>query len=136
MASKPKLINLIKLPQIIDECFLCYAQEMDHIPFSIKRVYYILKSDPKKPRGFHAHHKTRQVLFCIQGSIKLVLDNGKLREEVILDKPEVGLLIDNMIWHEMHDFKKDTILLCLASRKFEEKDYIRDYEKFLKKNKV
>lgn len=124
---------LIEIPEIIDDCFLYFAQRPDHIPFLIKRVYYILKTDPKKVRGFHAHKKTRQVLFCIQGKVKIILDNGKVKESIILDKPNKGLLIDKMVWHEMHDFKKETILLVIASHIFEPKDYIRDYGKFKKK---
>ena len=64
--SQQKQLPLIKLPKIFDDCYLSFAQTPDHIPFTIKRVYYILKSDPKLPRGHHAHKKTRQVIFCIQ----------------------------------------------------------------------
>lgn len=131
MKSQDQLIRFINIPKIDDDCYLCFAQNPDHVPFMIKRVYYILKSQPNLSRGAHAHHKTQQILFCIQGSIKMVLDNGKKREEVILDKPETGVLLDKMIWHEMHDFQKDTILLVLASKRYENKDYIRDYEQFL-----
>lgn len=124
--------KLIKIPQIIDDCYLFFAQNKDHIPFLIKRVYIISKADINKPRGFHAHKKTRQVLFCIQGSIKLVLDDGENKRRTILNKPEIGVFIDKMVWHEMHDFKKNTILLVLASLKFNPKDYIRDYKQFKK----
>src|SRR3990167_10127862 len=76
--------------------------------------------------------KTRQVAFCIQGSVKLVLDNGKKRESVLLSNPQKGVEIPQMTWHEMHNFKKNTILLIFASEKFDTKDYIRDYRLFLK----
>lgn len=123
----------IRIPKIEDDCKLFFTQSSTHIPFPIKRVYYILDADPKKVRGFHAHKKTKQVIFCIQGDIKLVLDNGKKRKKIFLDQPNIGVLIDKMIWHEMKDFKKETILLVLASKVFDEKDYIRDYEKFKRK---
>lgn len=132
MPPQSTLVSLIKIPKIFDDCFLYFAQNSAHIPFNIKRVYFITKADTNLPRGHHAHKETKQVMFCIQGSINLRLDNGKKREKITLDRPDIGVLIDKMIWHEMADFKKDTILLVLASKVFNEKDYIRDYEKFKK----
>lgn len=132
MPQESKLINLVKIPKIFDDCYLFFAQNPHHIPFKIKRVYFITQASTQLPRGYHVHKKTKQVLFCIQGTIKLTLDNGKKRKSVTLDQPNIGVFIDKMIWHEMEDFKKDTILLVLASRIFDEKDYIRDYEKFKK----
>lgn len=133
MLPKNKLIQKIKLPKILDDCFLIFGQENDHIPFKIKRIFYILSSNPKLPRGYHAHKKTKQVLLCVQGSIRLVLNDGKQEKEIILDRPNLGIFINNMVWHQMHDFKKNTILLILASTNFDEKDYIRDYDKFKKR---
>lgn len=127
-----KLISFIKIPKISDDCFLLFAQTPDHVPFSIKRVFFILEADTKLSRGFHAHKKQQQILFCLQGSIKIVLDNGEKREAVVLNKPEKGILLNRMIWHEMHNFKKNTVLLVLASQTFDPKDYIRDYQLFLK----
>lgn len=126
------LIRLVKIPKIYDDCFLFFAEHPHHIPFKVKRVYYITKAAKKLPRGYHAHHKTQQVLFCIQGSIEMILNNGKRKEKIILKDPGIGVLIDKKIWHEMHNFSKDTILLVLASTKYDPKDYIRNYEKFLK----
>ncbi len=125
------LTQIISVPKILDECSLVFMQIPHHIPFSIKRVYYIFDRQSKRPRGYHAHKKTKQILFCIQGSIKIILDDGKNREEVVLKDPEKGILIDKKIWHEMHDFKKRTILLVLASKQFEAEDYIRNYDDFL-----
>lgn len=124
------LVKLIKIPRVSDDCFLCFAQNPNQIPFPIKRVYYILQAKPGSSRGAHAHYKTKQILFCIQGSIKMILDDGKRKEDVVLDQPEVGIFLDKMVWHEMHDFKRDTILLVLASDVYKEKDYIRDYDIF------
>lgn len=133
LSFRDKLIRKIKIPKISDDCFLYFAQSVDHIPFDIKRVFYITQANTKLPRGFHAHKKTKQVIFCIQGKVKLVLDNGRKRSEILLDKPNIGVFIDKMIWHEMHQFKKDTILLVVASRIFELKDYIRNYGQFKRK---
>lgn len=127
------LFHLIEIPKIFDDCYLMFAQNPNHIPFPIKRVYYIIQAKTKLARGYHAHRKTKQVIFCIQGAIKLVMDNGNIRKGVFLDQPNIGVFVDKMIWHEMIEFKKSTILLVLASRIFDEKDYIRDYEQFKKK---
>lgn len=131
MRYKKSLIRSIEIPKIADDCYLCFAQHPDHIPFIVKRIYYIYKAQLSLPRGSHAHYKTRQILFCIQGSIKIILDDGRKRNKVILNQPETGIFLDKMIWHEMHNFQKDTILLVLASRKYEDKDYIRNYEQFI-----
>lgn len=131
--SQPKsLIRFIKLPKILDDCDLVFAQNPHHIPFVIKRVYYIFKADTKLPRGYHAHRQTRQVIFCIQGTIKLTLDDGRKKQTTTLKEPNIGVFIDKMIWHMMQEFKVDTILLVLASKVFNEEDYIRDYGQFKK----
>lgn len=129
---KKRALRHIRVPKILDDCILCFVQE-EHIPFTIKRVYHISSADTKLPRGYHAHKKTLQALFCIQGSIQLLLDDGKQKRKYFLDKPDIGIFIDKMVWHQMHDFKKNTILLVLSSAKFNEKDYIRDYDKFKKR---
>lgn len=121
----------IKIPEIIDDCFIYFIQTPDHVPFSIKRVYYILQSDTKLSRGYHAHKKTDQVLFCIQGKVKIILDDGKKKHKIILDHPGSGVFLKRLIWHEMHEFLDNTIILVLASRVFEPGDYIRNYEEFL-----
>lgn len=129
-------VKKITLPHIIDNCNLFFAQTPKHLPFGIKRVYFITESDTKLPRGFHAHKENQQAIFCLQGSIKLILDDGKEHTEIILNKPNEGVIIDKLIWHEMHNFKKNTILLVLASDVFREKDYIRSYEQFIKIKKT
>lgn len=130
MPQRNSLIRLIKIPKILDDCILCFAQNPDHIPFKIKRIYTISRASEKLPRGFHAHKKTKQILFCLKGSIKIILDNGKERKEITLNSPEIGVFIDKMIWHEMLGFKKNTILLVITSTQFDESDYIRNYEHF------
>lgn len=126
---KNKLIRLIEVSKIWDDCNLVVAE---NLPFEIKRVYWILDANTALPRGFHAHKKTNQVLFCIKGTIKITIDDGKGREEIALNKPNVGIILDKMIWHEMKGFRKDTILLVLASQSFDSGDYIRSYEEFKK----
>ena len=130
---KNSLFRFVELPKILDECTLVIAQNPNHIPFKIKRLYFISNAHPKLPRGFHAHKSCEQIIFCISGSVKLVLDNGKKREKILLDQPNKGVFLNKMLWHEMINFKKNTILLVLASKAFNEKDYIRNYEKFKKR---
>ena len=81
-------------------------------------------------RGFHAHHKLKQVLVAVRGSCDLLLDNGTVKETIVLDSPHQAIVIDTFIWREMHNFSEDCILLCLASEHYDESDYIRDYEEF------
>jgi dTDP-4-dehydrorhamnose 3,5-epimerase-like enzyme len=101
------------------------------VPFDIKRVYYIFDTKPGVARGFHAHKDLRQVAVCITGKCKMLLDNGVDRNEVWLDSPIKGIIIDSKVWHEMHDFSPDCVLLVLASEIYDETDYIRDYNSFL-----
>ncbi|BCS48556.1 dTDP-6-deoxy-3,4-keto-hexulose isomerase [Aeromonas jandaei] len=126
------LIELIDFPVLGDERGSLIALENNNqIPFNIKRIYYIYGTKQGVARGFHAHKKLKQVAICINGSCRFVMDNGLNKEEVILDTPSKGLLIDTMQWHEMHDFSSDCILLVLASDVYNESDYVRDYGCFL-----
>lgn len=100
------------------------------VPFAIKRVYYIYKTKQGVSRGYHAHRNLKQVAICVAGQCRMVLDNGHSREEVLMTSPIRGLLIEDMVWREMHDFSDDCVLLVLASEHYDENDYIRDYDEF------
>lgn len=102
------------------------------VPFHIKRVYYIFGTKEGVSRGFHAHRYLKQVAICVAGSCRFILDDGKFREEVLLEKSSEGLLIEGLTWREMHDFSPDCVLMVLASEYYDEADYIRDYRTFLK----
>ena len=102
------------------------------VPFDIKRVYYIYHTAGGVSRGYHAHKKLKQVAICLAGKCRMVLDDGNSREEVWLDSPNKGLVIEDMVWREMHDFSQDCVLLVLASEHYDESDYIRSYEDFIK----
>ena len=78
----------------------------------------------------HAHRNLKQVMLCITGSCKIMLDDGKRRESVWLNSPVRGLLIENLVWREMSNFSPDCVLLVLASELYSEEDYIRNYETF------
>lgn len=101
------------------------------VPFGIKRVYYIHHTEPSVSRGFHAHHNLRQVAICVAGKCRMVLDDGVKREETWMNSPTKGLLIETMVWREMHDFSDDCVLLVLASEHYDETDYIRNYSDFI-----
>lgn len=111
---------------------LVAAEVGKEIPFEVKRVYYIYDTLEGVRRGFHAHQNLKQILICVSGSCKIHLDNGSETAEVVLDKPYEGLYIENNMWREMYDFSPDAVLLVLASELYNEDDYIRDYNEFLK----
>ncbi|MBM5461508.1 WxcM-like domain-containing protein [Pseudomonas sp. P66] len=126
------LIKWIEFQILGDERGSLVALERErNVPFDIRRVYYIYKTEQGVSRGYHAHRNLRQVAMCVAGSCKMVLDDGFQREEVVMDCPTRGLLIESMMWREMHDFSEDCVLLVLASEPYLESDYIRDYQKFV-----
>ena len=110
---------------------LVALEEFKDIPFRIKRVYYMYDTLSGVVRGKHAHIHLEQILICIHGSCKVLLDNGKERKVVNLEKPYEGLYVSSKMWREMYDFSKDAVLMVLASELYDGKDYIRDYDTFL-----
>lgn len=127
------LIQWAHFPPLGDDRGSLVALEAEKtVPFEIKRVYYIFGTQQGVARGFHAHHNLKQVAVCVTGKCRMVLDDGVTREEAWLDSPIKGMPIDPMVWHEMHDFSEDCVLLVLASEHYDEADYIRDYEEFLR----
>ena len=126
------LIEWVELPNFGDERgSLVVVESNKNIPFDVKRLYYIYDAKRDIPRGFHAHKELHQIAFCLKGKCKMLMDNGVDKQEVWLDQPNRGLLIPPMVWHEMHDFSDDCILLVLASDFFDEDDYIRSYQDFM-----
>lgn len=110
---------------------LVALEEFKDIPFEIKRVYYMYDTGEGIHRGFHAHKTLKQILICIHGSCKVLLDNGEEKKIVSLEKPYEGLYISHNMWREMYDFSPDAVLMVLASEYYDESDYIRDYDQFL-----
>ena len=115
-----------------DRGMLVALEEFDDIPFEIKRVYYMYDTKGGVHRGFHAHKNLEQILICIHGSCDVLLDNGKQKKIVSLEKPYEGLYVPNNMWREMYNFSSDAVLMVLASEHYVEADYIRDYDEFLK----
>lgn len=126
------LLQTIDFPLLGDERGSLISLETNkQIPFDIKRVYYIYGTEKDVARGFHAHKQLKQVAVCVAGKCRMILDDGNKREELWLDSPAKGLLIEDMVWREMHDFSEDCVLLVLASEHYDEADYIRDYDEFI-----
>ena len=115
-----------------DRGMLVALEEGREIPFEVKRVYYLYDTVPGVRRGFHAHKCLEQILVCVHGSCKVHLDNGKETEEVELNSPYEGLYVPNDMWRELYDFSPDAVLMVLASELYDEADYIRDYDEFLR----
>lgn len=110
---------------------LVAVEQHKDIPFELKRVYYIYATQPDMGRGFHAHKVLEQVLICVHGSCRILLDDGVEREIIALDTPHEGLYVPKGMWREMYDFSPDAVLLVLASDVYNEDDYIRNYDEFL-----
>lgn len=111
---------------------LVALEEINDIPFSIKRVYYMYDTIAGVRRGGHAHKSLEQILICVHGSCKVLVDDGNDKKIVSLEKPYEGLYLSNNMWREMYDFSPDAVLMVLASQLYDENDYIRDYDEFLK----
>ena len=111
------------------------ALENGHnLPFDVKRVYYIYGTKEGVSRGFHAHKNLKQMLISVSGSVDIVCEYGGKRETYRLDSPDKGLLINGLVWREMHGFSPDCVLIVLADDYYNEADYIRDYQEFLKED--
>ncbi len=103
------------------------------VPFDIKRTFYIYGSDASVVRGKHANRRTQFVLINVSGTSKVKIIDAYGRETVYeLDRPHIGLYIPSMTWKEMYDFSEDSVLLCLASEHYDAKEYIRDFQEYVK----
>lgn len=112
--------------------YLSFFEAKKDIPFSIKRIYYIYETPINVKRGLHAHKKLQQLLWCPHGSIEIMLDDGKEQNLIKLDSPAKGLVVSAGYWREMEWKIEGSILCVAASADFDEGDYIRDYDEFLK----
>lgn len=128
------LKKMIDLPKINDpRGNLTFIEGQKHIPFDVKRVYYLYDVPSGASRGGHAHIKLQQAVIALAGSFEFILDDGMgHRETVFLNSPSKALIIDNSTWREMENFSSGAVCLVLASERFEESDYIRDFDIFVK----
>lgn len=122
---------LIQLPKIADHRGnLTFLECNRHVPFEIRRVYYLYDVPSGAERGGHAHRELRQLLIALAGSFDVVLDDGKQRNRLTLNRPDKGLVIGSMIWREIDNFSAGAVCLVLASHEYDEADYYRDYQEF------
>ena len=128
-----KLVNFKTLGD--ERGSLIAIEKGNNSPFEIKRIYYIFDTKDGVERGFHAHINLKQIAIVLKGSCTFIIDDGNRREEIKLNNPNQGLFIEGLIWREMKDFSPDCVLAVLASEYYDESDYIRNYNDFLKEVK-
>jgi UDP-2-acetamido-3-amino-2,3-dideoxy-glucuronate N-acetyltransferase len=124
--------RLQRMPLIKDlRGALSFGEVGKHLPFEAKRMFVIFDVPSKDVRGEHAHRELHQFLVCVKGSCAVMLDDGRARDEVMLDTPTIGLHIPPMIWGVQYKYSQDAVLLVLASDIYKAEDYIRDYDEFV-----
>ena len=129
--SLQELCPVLRFPELGDENGkLVSLAGKQSIPFEIKRVFYIYQSDPDVVRGQHANRESEFVLINVWGTSKVRLTDGTEELIVELNEPQTGVYIPKMIWKDMYDFSPDSVLLVLASARYDEAEYIRDYQTY------
>lgn len=124
--------RIIKLPKIHDKRGdLTFIESYSHIPFDIKRCYYLYNVPTNSVRGGHAHKQLEQLLIAVSGSFRVSLDDGNSRTTHILRDPSEGLYINTMVWREIDDFSQGSVCLVIASMPYNEDDYYRNYNHFI-----
>lgn len=110
---------------------MVYAEAEKDIPFKIRRIYCIYKTEEGMHRGFHAHKENWQLLFCPYGSVQVLLDDGKKKEKILLDEPQKGLIIYPNTWRELTWLKDDSVLCVAVSEYYNPSENTQDYQEFL-----
>mgnify|MGYP003680472577 FL=1 len=124
--------NVIELPKISDpRGNLTFVEGRNQIPFAIERVYYLYDVPGGAERGGHAHKDLHQIIIAMSGSFDVVLDDGTNKKRVHLSRSYNGLYVCPMIWRELDNFSSGSVCLVLASNKYDEQDYYRDYADFM-----
>ncbi|MBO7572055.1 MAG: WxcM-like domain-containing protein [Bacteroidales bacterium] len=124
--------RIIDLPKIIDvRGNLSFIEENNHIPFKIKRVYWIYDVPGGEKRGGHAYKENKEFIVALSGSFDVILDNGKERKTYSLNRSYYGLYVPNGIWREMGNFSTNSLALVLSSTRYDKSDYVYDYRCFL-----
>lgn len=125
--------KLIDLPQIADpRGNLTFIEGGEHVPFEIKRVYYLYDIPGGAERGGHAHKELQQLIIAMSGSFDVVLNDGKTTERLHLNRSYYGLYVGPMVWREIDNFSSGSVCMVLASTLYDEADYYRDYDAFLR----
>lgn len=125
-------VKVIDIPKYRDSRGCLSVIEADHlVPFQIKRIYYIHETTNESARGAHAHKDLKQLIFAAHGSFRLLLNDGKNEYDILLDNPNIGVLIMRPTWRELYDFSSDAVCMVAASEHFDKSDYIHDMQLFL-----
>jgi UDP-2-acetamido-3-amino-2,3-dideoxy-glucuronate N-acetyltransferase len=125
-------VRLIELQEIAGENGrLVVAETPKGLPFVARRIFTLTDIPLGEARGIHAHRRCEQFLICMRGSVTAVIDDGALRDELILDRPTTGLYMPALTWGTQYDYSPDAMLVVLASDPYEAEDYIEDYDEFL-----
>ena len=128
--------SIIEMPRIENEAGnITPIQCLENLPFEIRRVFYLYDIPGGEARGAHAHKECHQFLIAASGSFEVVLDDGKNKRTITLNRPYYGLHIPSGVWAAEQGFSSGSICLVLASHKYDETDYIRDYAEYLKYKK-
>ena len=123
----------IELPVMADpHGDLAVAEGESHVPFPIARVFYVYDVPAQASRGGHAHRLLEQAVFCLTGRMEMIVDDGERRRGFVLDDPRRGVYLPPLVWHDIGGFSAGTVYLVLASAEFDEGDYIRDRDEFLR----
>ncbi|AOW09574.1 sugar 3,4-ketoisomerase [Flavobacterium gilvum] len=128
-------ISLLKIPVVEDLNGNLAFVEKEVLPFEFKRVYYLFDVPSSAFRGGHSHIEQQEVLVALSGSFEVVMHDGKDKKSFLLNKPNFGLYLPKGIWRELENFSSGAVCLVFASDVFDESDYIRDYDAFLKTKK-
>ena len=127
------LCKIVELPKIQDpRGNLTFIEGGNHIPFDIQRVYYLYDVPGGSARGGHAHKELHQLIVAMSGSFDVQLDDGKNKTTVHLSRSYYGLYVCPMIWRELDNFSSGSVCMVLASNKYDESDYYRDYSEFMR----
>lgn len=125
--------SLMRYPQIDDlRGSLSFGEVPTHLPFAPRRYFLVFDVPSREVRGEHAHRRLHQLLVCVRGECAVAVDDGETRGEVMLDEPRTALHLPPMVWGTQYRYSPDAVLLVLASDGYDEADYIRDYDEFLR----
>ena len=125
-------VSWIQFPKIKDHRGnLSFIEGSRHLPFAIRRVYYLYDVPAGETRGGHAHKNLQQCIIAASGSFTVVVDDGVSRERFFLNRPHYGLWIPRMVWRELENFSSGSTCLVIASEEYDESDYYREYSEFL-----
>ncbi|HEV2728173.1 MAG TPA: FdtA/QdtA family cupin domain-containing protein [Solirubrobacterales bacterium] len=129
-----KRCRLIELPEVADpQGNLAFAEGENHVPFPIARIFHVYDVPEGASRGGHSHLTLEQAVFCVSGRLEMVVDDGEEKRGFVLDDPRRGLYLPPLVWHDIRGFAPGTVYLVLASARFDESDYIRDYDEYLER---